>query len=82
MFVKDSLPGMGPHTGAEKEYQEEEAAETKYPLVPLWDTRVRSEAKPFKKGKWGQDTFSFVFISPYSSIGSQATFLKSCLSGL
>lgn len=53
----------GAHIGAEKEYQEEGAAETQYPLVPLWDRRVRSETEPFKKGQWGQDTFSFVLIS-------------------
>lgn len=79
---KDYLPWLGPHTGAEKEYQEEGAAETKYPLVPLWAKRVRSEAEPFKKGQWGQDIFRFIFISPYSTIGSQVTFLKSSLFGL
>lgn len=63
VFVKDCLPWVGAHIGAEKEYQEEGAAETQYPLVPLWDRRVRSETEPFKKGQWGQDTFSFVFIS-------------------
>lgn len=73
---------VGPQVGAEKEFQEERAAETKYPLVPLWDRRVRSEAETFKQGQWGQDTFTFVFLSLYSTMGSRVTFLKSSLFGL
>lgn len=82
VFVKDCLPWVGPHIGAEKENQEEGAVETKYPFVPLWDGRVKNEGETFKQGQWGQDAFSFVFTSHYSTTSSQVTFLKSSLLGL
>lgn len=80
--MKVFLPWVGPLIGAEKENQEEGAAKTRYPLVPLWDRGARSKAEPFKKGQRGQATFSFDFISYYSTIGSKVTFLKSGLFGL
>jgi len=75
-FVKDFLPWVGPHTGAAKECEEEEAADTTcyeltvtpipHPPVLFGGRRQRKSGEKLGLGRregWAEDDFRFVFVS-------------------